>query len=1062
MIRYWGARSNMLEPFGKAALGQLLSALSTHAREWFKKTPLELAAMRIVSTHRHGEAFNGSLEAWFNSPAFKTALFGIQRGDSESDKSALASALIDSGFAAGHETPTSALEIVTAFFEVLEQELLKSDEGMLFGHNLHAKELRQLSADQRAGTRLLQTGLETISRNVSATQAILEDTHGTTDELNRRIDAARDQLRAGKISTARDLLLGVQKDTRNRPLPLDIQHRIFTNLGVCELHLLNSTEAADLFETAYRLRPDDPKAKANRAVALRLRGDHAGARQFAEEAQASSPENPSVLSVLSDLLERAGERPKAIELIEQSGTANEGLRERLAELYVREGQVERALELLGGTDGGGSTTIMLRGEAEVRRAAEYSKRENPLPGHLPEVAREGLKSVERDLGRVVDRGRAEWPALYIAARTLRGYARAFLLRHGDACEDLGAVSNEENVDPNVLVNLAAFRLVNNQPSEALTAAEHALRLRPDDLQTRLLVADVAAAKGDWARSLTAAREATMTAACGHDLERANAAVAEALRGLKRLDEAQDVLDRALVDSPDSHELLSMRASFMHDRGDTDGAIACAENAIERASGPHKYLAMVRAGDLAFRAKRYEDAVRFYRAIVKPEIVTESLSRFVISLYEIRAFDEALSIARQARGDKGPVERISEVEGAILERFGQLQEAASLYEKMVAAGVAPVRALERWAAIDYRQGRTDAAMATVAKLVPRASHDPHALMMCAHLLVAVSRITEALPLAYRALGLAQDRPDLYLAYVGVVNAIPEEQVADFFPDVVGIDTAVSIEIAADSATYVILEASEPRLWRDEVSATSEIAGILLGHRAGDRVALPSGPLGPRSAIVRAVRNKYVARFQVVVTEFNRQFPESTGMWKLSSENAVTDAKTLMDAQERRIATAMDAYHQRQVPVGLLAKMVGRSSLETWRTLIGTPDYRPFVQPGDHRSLVAASEALRARRGIVLDLSASVTLSALEALENVGHYQASVFVPQSVIDAISEEIDERRVLGGGRPMLITYKKGDVYYREEITSEQIRGAVERLEKMREQLRRYVVVGCPSNSPV
>ena len=87
-----------LSPVAKAALGQLLSAISAQAREWFKKTAVERAADRLVGTHRHGQDLKRALAAWFTRPQFRTALFRIQQGGGEVDRNALADALIDAGF----------------------------------------------------------------------------------------------------------------------------------------------------------------------------------------------------------------------------------------------------------------------------------------------------------------------------------------------------------------------------------------------------------------------------------------------------------------------------------------------------------------------------------------------------------------------------------------------------------------------------------------------------------------------------------------------------------------------------------------------------------------------------------------------------------------------------------------------------------------------------------------------------------------------------------------------------------------------------------------------------
>lgn len=479
----------------------------------------------------------------------------------------------------------------------LEEELLRSSEGVLYSHQSHLQELRRQHVDQRAGIESVRLEVEQVSRGVAATHALLGDSRGATDELNRRVDAARDQLVAGKISTGRELLLRIQEETSGRPLSDEIRQRIFTNLACCELQLGKPAEAADLFETAYRLRPADPKAQANRALALRLRGDETGARRLIDSVLAAHPKNRAAISVFADLLERQGDRTAAILALEDCSAEDAGLKERLAEFYLRDDQPERALDeltqLVGPPD---ASAIVLRSEIELRIAERYFKGENPLPWQLPQDLRDRLQAAERNLGAVIDRGRGEWPALHKAARTIRGYLRAFLFRHGEACDDLSAVAAEDDVDTNVLVNLAVFRIVNDQPADALMAAEQAVRQGDDDVQAWLILADAAGFAGNWDKSLTAAHEALRRAA-GHHRERAYSATAEALRRLKRFDEAASVLETGLGETPGSDELLSTRALVLLDRGEVDQAIALSRDAIAQAPGGRRYLATIRAADL---------------------------------------------------------------------------------------------------------------------------------------------------------------------------------------------------------------------------------------------------------------------------------------------------------------------------------------------------------------------------------------------------------------------------------------------------------------------------------
>src|SRR5262245_15981969 len=125
-----------LSAVARAVLGQIMSSVLTHTREWFKRTPIERASLRIAATHPHGAAFRAAYPEWFRSHQFTTALYKIQQSGGPVEGEALASALIDSGFGIGDDTPRVAREIVESFLSTLDDELLKSSDGALYSHDV--------------------------------------------------------------------------------------------------------------------------------------------------------------------------------------------------------------------------------------------------------------------------------------------------------------------------------------------------------------------------------------------------------------------------------------------------------------------------------------------------------------------------------------------------------------------------------------------------------------------------------------------------------------------------------------------------------------------------------------------------------------------------------------------------------------------------------------------------------------------------------------------------------------------------------------------------------------
>ena len=83
--------------------------------------------------------------------------------------------------------------------------------------------------------------------------------------------------------------------------------------------------------------------------------------------------------------------------------------------------------------------------------------------------------------------------------------------------------------------------------------------------------------------------------------------------------------------------------------------------------------------------------------------------------------------------------------------------------------------------------------------------------------------------------------MHLGYAGVIHAIPDEQVPQFTCEPAGVDTAVTVEVDGETATYIIVaDLGGECLWADEIPAGSAIAAAVTGKREGDTVDLPATP------------------------------------------------------------------------------------------------------------------------------------------------------------------------------------------------------------------------------
>jgi predicted Zn-dependent protease len=130
----------------------------------------------------------------------------------------------------------------------------------------------------------IQAALPQATSDSTTTQDVLEK------ELNKEIDNYRDLINAGKANSA----LGLLESRWNSLTPTasgNIKFRIRANIAACHLQQNNEELAAKLYLEAYDFAPKEPKAIANKALALLLQAKPQEALDFAQDELEKDPSN---------------------------------------------------------------------------------------------------------------------------------------------------------------------------------------------------------------------------------------------------------------------------------------------------------------------------------------------------------------------------------------------------------------------------------------------------------------------------------------------------------------------------------------------------------------------------------------------------------------------------------------------------------------------------------------------------------------------------------------------------------------------------------------------------
>ncbi|MCJ2189275.1 PIN domain-containing protein [Novosphingobium beihaiensis] len=871
---------------------------------------------------------------------------------------------------------------------------------------------QQLVTPELVGAFAAQVGQQ-LAQNLQTGMSFRPVDPGTDEKaaedpaLHAKIDVLRDLfLKDHQTLSAQRLLTELQEATSAVDRPW-AAFRLETNLGSIDMELGREQEAAQRFERAFALRPGDSHAVANLALARTIQGRASEAIPLAQHALTMSPRADSAVAYLLQAAARSDWQGDPESLIPDDLKNSLAAAFGLAEFMRRRdlpGWAERTIELyrqhpsseeLKRANGVAVLELAIRHDAMIigGTPAVSMVQINAAADDVKEVAERFLDidyKHDHDLRAFISNAAV---LLRIAGREKE--AEALLVKA------LGKVPDE----PHLTLLLAVIHLARGQQDAALGLLEGT-----KDPESRMVRAELLANKDpDRAlKEVLAVQVPEENARLTRLRFRLIGEIALAAHKQEEIAIAAAGL-RTKVGDPFAAELLETRAK-LSELGPEAGHQSTQLNALVSRLSPDTDIVtrydlaytLMQAGSPASTVTVLEGYIDLNRHSEPGELYLQALA----AARHDAEFDLALANAAPELRDHP---NLLWTRAARAWNMGDLEAAYSAINKLTE--IQPDNAGAALFKIDIL-ARADRITDLAAELdKPLEALDWKRLedqIRLSGLLAHFGQLDRGIRLAYKLFLSHRDTARAWLSLSSIVLD-QGRNLQDKRWDMPAVANHAAIDMTYDDgeSRLIIIEPDpelrklDPDAYEPQHPLVQRLMGAIVGTAVQDDVG--------RTATVTTLRHKYIARFHVILDDFQKRFPTVAGFRRINIDASTPKGlEPLLNAAKARhdwIEDEQRHYLAGEWPIGLLAYRVGADPIEASAGVVAA-GYKLQVATGNHADVQAAGQALidGAGQGLTLDLAAFWTSWRLQALNALESAFGPIHVPQSVVDRLRTRRDQ----------------------------------------------------------
>lgn len=395
-------------------------------------------------------------------------------------------------------------------------------------------------------------------------------------------------------------------------------------------------------------------------------------------------------------------------------------------------------------------------------------------------------------------------------------------------------------------------------------------------------------------------------------------------------------------------LKVLRESLALGQGPTGDESDLLKNPLQQVANDDPPDELRRLANLLQRAGRFREAVSVYEQFVSEDSVTIDTRPALQCAQECKMHAYMMRVLGRLRSGGVCQREFVEPEVSLLLSYNEEEEAVRALEELLVLHPDDPWAIVNRSLIGLKTDKLELVEDDPSRFPAVGSVDPE--LGAGIVTILMKRIDRVRAIRY-AYSLWRRFPDAPEANRAMICAIFDPHGLEFdlpFPDVVTPGTAVCLAREhADEGRWIIIEDETdppPSSTRSEFAEDHPLCKAVVGRSKGDQYEDVGGLLKDRKGIIKDIVDKAVFRVRECAANWRQQFPHIPFIEVLKTGPAdAKDAQTLLGEGYAALVQAEEAhdqilaeYRNSQIPIPVVARVVGRSVLETMSFLRSDPE------------------------------------------------------------------------------------------------------------------------------